>query len=152
MQNSTIGFNYNVLLHEIGHALGMAHPHDNGGVSTIFKGVTSAFGSVGDYGANKSPLTAMSYNMVESIYTPESNTILKGFMGTFGPIDTYVLQFLYGKNETVTGNNVYSLTANEYWETIFDTDGIDTIDASMSVENVVINLNHTSLINDTFDY
>ena len=34
---------YVTLVHELGHGLGLAHPHDNGGGSTIWPGVTGAF-------------------------------------------------------------------------------------------------------------
>ncbi|MFN0191610.1 MAG: hypothetical protein ACKVP5_06485, partial [Aestuariivirga sp.] len=37
------GFDYITWIHETGHALGLAHPHDNGGTSTIFPGVTAEF-------------------------------------------------------------------------------------------------------------
>lgn len=38
------GFDYITLIHELGHGLGLAHPHDNGGFSTIFSGVTLSQG------------------------------------------------------------------------------------------------------------
>jgi hypothetical protein len=42
------GFDYITLIHELGHGLGLAHPHDNGGYSSVFPGVTSSFGDYGD--------------------------------------------------------------------------------------------------------
>ena len=36
------GFAYSVILHEFGHAHGLAHPHDNGGGSDVLLGVTGA--------------------------------------------------------------------------------------------------------------
>ena len=38
------GFSYGVILHEFGHAHGIAHPHDTGGGSEIMLGVTAATG------------------------------------------------------------------------------------------------------------
>jgi len=35
-----------VMLHELGHSLGLAHPHDIGGNSIIMAGVASAFGGL----------------------------------------------------------------------------------------------------------
>ena len=38
------GFSFGVILHEFGHAHGLAHPHDTGGGSDIMLGVTAATG------------------------------------------------------------------------------------------------------------
>jgi hypothetical protein len=45
------------LLHELGHALGLAHPHDGGPApdATLFPGVTAAFGDYGDYNHSDHP-------------------------------------------------------------------------------------------------
>jgi hypothetical protein len=74
--------------------MGLAHPHDNGGSSTIYDDVILSFGSLGTYNANLHPFTIMSYNdLSESPYTP--NTISDtGFMETFGPIDIYLFTII----------------------------------------------------------
>ena len=65
------------------HGLGLAHPHDNGGGSLIFPGVTDAFGSYGDYNLNQEIYTIMSYNA--------------GFPEQFGPTsDTVGNAYSYG--------------------------------------------------------
>ena len=35
------GFGFITIIHELGHALGLAHPHDKGGSSSVFPGVGS---------------------------------------------------------------------------------------------------------------
>lgn len=142
-------FFYAVLIHELGHAMGLAHPHDTGGSSHVYEGVVSPFGSLGTYNTNVHPLTVMSYNdLGDSPYTP--NTLIdNGFMGTYGPIDTYVLQLLYGKNETITNNNIYMLSEQNYWKTIFDNDGVDTLDATGISSNVIIDIRDSSLLEKT---
>ena len=45
--------NYKTIQHEFGHAMGLAHPHDEGGGSNKFPGVTAANGDLGDYGQNQ---------------------------------------------------------------------------------------------------
>ena len=53
---------FKVLLHEFGHGLGLAHPHDEGGTSEILKGVSSERGSFGAGELNQGIYTIMSYN------------------------------------------------------------------------------------------
>lgn len=146
---------YSVMIHELGHSLGLAHPHDNGGNSTVMAGVTSAFGSYGTYTTNIHPITCMSYN--DGIDTPIFNNTLtendytRGFMGTFGPLDIEALQLLYGSNSTFNfGDTTYSLNnQNKYWTSIYDTGGINTIDASNSTTDTVINIGNSNLESET---
>ncbi|MCY0725676.1 hypothetical protein OVW19_28465, partial [Klebsiella pneumoniae] len=56
------GFSYAVVLHEFGHAHGIAHPHDTGGGSEVMLGVTASTGSYGIYNLNQGVYTVMSYN------------------------------------------------------------------------------------------
>ncbi|HVG49497.1 MAG TPA: hypothetical protein VM899_15340, partial [Rubellimicrobium sp.] len=43
------GFDFCTFIHELGHAVGLAHPHDSGGGSSVFPGVSSAFDDLGDF-------------------------------------------------------------------------------------------------------
>ena len=56
------GYAFYTLVHEFGHGMGLSHPHDNGGGSTILPGVFGAFDSYGAYDLNQGVYTVMSYN------------------------------------------------------------------------------------------
>jgi len=150
------GFWYDVMMHELGHSIGLAHPHDNGGNSTIMAGVTSAFGDFGTYNSNLQPITCMSYNDTQSpILQKTINGIISGYMGTFGPLDIQALQYMYGINSNYNSENtIYTFpnsTTNKYWTCIYDTGGIDTIDASQADSNTNIDIQNSTLQNKT-DY
>ncbi len=131
------GFSFAVILHEFGHAHGIAHPHDQGGGSEIMLGVTSSTGSFGLYDLNQGVYTVMSYNDAWELHpdgpTPfTANNIDSGWSGTLGAFDIAVLQQRYGViNPHAAGNTVYMLhDANDpgtYYETIWDTGGHDEI-------------------------
>ena len=143
-------YNYITIVHELGHAIGLAHPHDTGGNSSVFTGVTSAFNDFGTYGANLQPLTIMTYNDTQSPYVPDSTSSV-GFLGTFGPIDVVALQFMYGPNTTAT-DTIYTFPTssdNRFWETLWDSGGTDTIDASGVNVAVTINLNDATVAANT---
>ena len=146
-------YNYITIVHELGHAMGLAHPFDNGGTSTVYDGVQTSFGDFGDYDANLQPLTIMTYNDISSPYVPDTSDSTTGFLATFGPIDIVTLQFLYGKNTNFNiGNNTYKFPSNsdgKMWETIWDSGGINTIDASTSNTNTIINLNDATIKDNT---
>jgi serralysin len=147
------GFDYVTLIHELGHGLGLAHPHDTGGYSTIFAGVTSSFGDYGDNNQNQGIFTTMSYNDGWQTQYPSHTDIGYGYQGTPMAFDIAALQILYGANNSYnTGNNTYYLPTvngqnqNTYWSCIWDADGTDTISNAGSSINCTINLNAAPLI------
>jgi len=54
------GYGFITLIHEFGHGLGLAHPHDTGGGSTIISGVSGPFISYGYFSLNQGIFTMMS--------------------------------------------------------------------------------------------
>lgn len=137
-----------LIIHELGHGLGLAHPHDGGGEedATTFPGVGSP-GDTGKYDLNQAIWTAMSYNRGwnEAPYTGSF-----GGQASFAAFDIAALQTLYGANTlTARGNDVYVLPkANEPgtgWSSIWDNAGIDTVSAISATDDVMIDLRAASL-------
>ena len=142
-------------LHELGHAVGLKHSQETGGVSNV--AVPTAH--------DDSEFTIMSYrSYVGSPLTGYTNEAY-GFPQTYMANDILALQTLYGANyNTNSGNTVYSWSAstgqmfingvaqlapgggaggsaNRVFETIWDGNGIDTYDLSNYSTGVTINLN-----------
>ncbi|WP_377188108.1 M10 family metallopeptidase C-terminal domain-containing protein [Ruegeria meonggei] len=142
------GAGFSVILHEILHGLGLAHPHDNGGGSSIFPGVSQPFGDYGYQGQNQGVFTIMSYNEGYAQAIPVT-TYTYGDVATPMALDIAALQAIYGTASNATGNNVYSLPgyngAGTHWSSIWDTGGNDTIYAGGVQRNTVINLNDADL-------
>lgn len=129
------GFSFAVILHEFGHAHGIAHPHDNGGGSEVMLGVTGSTGSYGVYDLNQGVYTVMSYNDAWDFHPdgPSAFTIAgidNGWSGSLGAFDIAVLQARYGVHAYNTGDNVYALTDvtdDAFYQTIWDSGGTDAI-------------------------
>lgn len=146
------GSSFITLMHELGHGLGLAHPHDEGGgpvPSALFPGVNDD-GDLGTYALNQGIYTMMSYN--DGWVTgplgrpPESNY---GFSGSPMALDVAILQAKYGANTTYrTGDDVYELRdtngVGTYYSTIWDAGGTNTL-AYRGDGDAVINLNAASL-------
>ncbi|HEX9955586.1 MAG TPA: M10 family metallopeptidase C-terminal domain-containing protein, partial [Allosphingosinicella sp.] len=139
------GFYFPTLLHEFGHGLGLAHPHDNGGRSSIMRGAGGGTGGIGggfgDFGLSQQVFTVMSYNDGWSL-SPYGQSRSGGLTGlevdhfgwvaSLSPLDIAVIQDKYGVNEDwATGNNVYELkdvnAAGTFYESIWDAGGTDEI-------------------------
>ncbi|MGC1494902.1 MAG: pre-peptidase C-terminal domain-containing protein [Sulfitobacter sp.] len=135
------GFGFYIIMHELLHGLGLSHPHDTGGDSSVLPGVGSARGDYGDYNLSQGIFSVMSYNPAYHTGTPGSDPANGTGSGSgvnygyaTGPmaVDIGILQALYGANTTyASGNDTYFLPTGTgvgtYWSTIWDTGGIDSI-------------------------
>ena len=139
------GTAYWLITHEIGHALGLEHPHSTWHGSGIFPGVTeNVVTDAGDHGLNSVLTTAMSYRIND---TPDDS-----YGQISGPMafDIAALQEMYGAREHATGDDVYVLPSqnglNAYWSCIWDTGGVDQIVYS-GARHATIDLRQASLEN-----
>ena len=141
---------YLTFTHELGHAIGLKHPHDSGGSNQpLFPGVTSSSNG-GDNNLNATPWTVMTYNDATATneLSPRNNGA--GYLTNIGAFDIAAIQYLYGpNNSTQSGNSTYSLSnsANGF-TTIWDAGGTDEISASGLSTAVTIDLRNATLANE----
>jgi serralysin len=157
------GYAFYTLVHEFGHGMGLAHPHDNGGGSGVLPGVFGAFDSYGAYDMNQGVYTVMSYNPGWPLdpanvpfgvpyYTDSEGTWLEvdeGWNGGPSPLDIALLQIKYGPRSDANGSDTtYVLPSanagDAYYSAIWDTGGIDTI-AHNGAQSVTIDLTAATL-------
>lgn len=151
------GYSYATFIHELGHGLGLAHPHDGGEDGERFPSsdklafIESPFGDYGLHELNQGIWTTMSYNdgWKEAISPSDAY----GWQATPMALDIAAIQLIYGANMNyATGSNTYSLpTSNKsgtYWSCIWDAGGNDTITASTASNACTINLNEATLIDE----
>ena len=141
-------YNYEALMHEIGHGLGLKHPGDYGGASKPF--LASSLDS--------RLYTLMSYTEAPNSIYPSAgyvngnNVWITYQINPETPmvLDIAAIQYLYGANMSYrTSNDTYNFDPlTPFFKTIWDAGGNDTISASNFTLPSVIDLtpgNYSSL-------
>ena len=140
---------FDTIIHEIGHGIGLSHPHDPGlgdVPSGIFPGLTPGdpYGTKGTglYSLNQKEYTVMSYNADNGGLSASPTYVM-----TPMALDVMAAQIKYGVNKTSNKkNNKYDLVelSNDFkaWKCIWDTGGTDKITARTATADtpVIINL------------
>ena len=153
------------LIHELGHGHGMAHPHDNGGRSSVMRFVTEAdivegvplpvghplVFTHGEADLNQGVYTMMSYQdgWEDAPWGVPASDAGYGFLGGLSAFDIAVIQDKYGVNEDfATGDDVYALkdenAPGTYYLAIWDAGGEDTIEYG-GAKDAVIDLRAATL-------
>ncbi|WP_194467131.1 M10 family metallopeptidase C-terminal domain-containing protein [Bradyrhizobium sp. CCBAU 53340] len=146
---------FTTALHELGHAFGLKHSQETGGVANV--AVPTAH--------DDSEYTVMSYRSYVGAPLTGYTNEQYGYPETYMANDILALQTLYGANyNTQSGNTVYTWSpttgqefingagqpadgggvggsANRIYETIWDGGGVNTYDLSNYTTDLSINLN-----------
>ena len=123
----TVGtYNFEALLHEIGHALGLKHPFEDGiilstNLDTRIYTVMSYTDPSNDMYPNAGYVNGK-YDWITYRIVPETPMVL----------DIAAIQYIYGANNNYkTGNDTYTFDPTKpFFKTIWDAGGTDTISVS----------------------
>jgi Peptidase M10 serralysin C terminal len=142
------GYGWWLFFHEIGHGLGLIHPHGKNDLQgePTFPGVV-AERDLGEFGYNQMVYSMFSYNRGQYM-SPTANDY--GLPATPMALDIAAIQFLYGPNTTYQpGSDTYLLpdenAPGTVWQCIWDTGGNDKIGYS-GTKNVTIDLRPATLV------
>lgn len=158
------GSGFELLMHEFGHSVGLAHPHD-GGIEALAKPypginiIEKDYRDMGDNNLNQGIWSTMSYNDGWLKTASGASTGLEpasdksyGYQATPMAFDVAALQFLYGANmQYHTGDDTYTLVQNNAvgtsWACIWDAGGNDTITNAGATLGCTIDLREATLTN-----
>ncbi|WP_292930446.1 M10 family metallopeptidase C-terminal domain-containing protein [Novosphingobium sp. PASSN1] len=121
-------YDFNAMMHEIGHALGLDHPFE---------------GNIMPAGYDDGRYTIMSYTDPKGAYNfKPGQSEAQYIIVTPGVYDIAAVQRIYGANMSHnTGNTVYSFSPDQpVYQTIWDAGGNDTIDVSAFTGGCTITL------------
>ncbi len=125
-----ISYNFAGLMHEIGHSLGLGHPHE--GVDKLM--------SKDDF----TNYTVMSYVEPHGAYYTGSDGQQWQYLVSSTPMvfDIAAIQYLYGESDYRNEDNTYQFDSNfPFVRTIWDSGGVDNLDLSNFDTSCIINLN-----------
>ena len=138
-----------VLEHELGHSLGLSHPHTayNDGAPTI----TAEYAATKDLGFDKLGFrTATAADMYKEYFSimsyDDQQSLLPGTSGVFHShtpmiLDVIALQQAYGEGGGTTGSGNDTITAGTAgYRTYFDKGGVDTIDMSIYSDGAYLHM------------
>ena len=114
-------FGFMTLLHEIGHAIGLDHPFNDGSGEPVLPA-----------SMDSNRYTIMAYELHPTASIEAMTPML---------LDILAIQYIYGANMTTrTGDDVYKFSTSEQLRAIWDAGGIDTLDASNQTLGATIDL------------
>lgn len=140
---------YHILIHEIGHALGLSHSHADTNPREIAALPTAEDNN--QYSSISYKAQGTYYTFTQNGTTTKSNSV---YESTPMVDDILAIQHMYGANMSyATGNDTYKFTLGSLVvKTIWNAGGSDTIDAAGYSNAVQINLTpgSYSTISDTY--
>ncbi|MGV3482394.1 MAG: M10 family metallopeptidase C-terminal domain-containing protein [Sphingobium sp.] len=140
--DSRVGGEYfRILLHELGHGLGLDHTHDGGSGDVYFPGASGPQDR-GSFDLNTDAYSVMSYVGDHQSRFGLSYSVEWGYIGGPMAFDIAAAQAIYGANmATGAGDDIYDLPATNgigtYFWCIWDAGGNDTVRYQGSAASVI---------------